>query len=70
MRSELIKFLRLRRNILSARIEFYVREGINMSKLFVMDHPLIQHKLSMIRDKRTSAKDFRELKRGFAAYGV
>lgn len=32
-----------------------------MSKLFVMDHPLIQHKLSMIRDKRTSAKDFREL---------
>ncbi len=61
MRSELIKFLRLRRNILSARIEFYIREGINMSKLFVMDHPLIQHKLSMIRDKRTSAKDFREL---------
>lgn len=32
-----------------------------MSKLFVMDHPLIQHKLSMIRDKSTSAKDFREL---------
>ena len=32
-----------------------------MSKLFVMDHPLIQHKLSMIRDKKTSAKDFREL---------
>ena len=32
-----------------------------MSKLFVMDHPLIQHKLSMIRDKKTSAKDFRSL---------
>lgn len=32
-----------------------------MSKLFVMDHPLIQHKLSMMRDKNTSSKDFREL---------
>ena len=32
-----------------------------MGKLVVMDHPLIQHKLSMIRNKDTSAKDFREL---------
>jgi uracil phosphoribosyltransferase len=32
-----------------------------MSKLFVMDHPLILHKISMIRDKRTGAKEFREL---------
>ncbi len=32
-----------------------------MSKLFVMDHPLIQHKLSVIRDKKTSVKEFREM---------
>lgn len=27
----------------------------------VMDHPLIQHKISMLRDKNTTVKDFREL---------
>lgn len=27
----------------------------------VMDHPLIQHKLSILRDERTGAKEFREL---------
>ena len=32
-----------------------------MGKLFVMDHPLIQHKLSLIRDKNTGSKEFREL---------
>lgn len=32
-----------------------------MSKLVVCDHPLIQHKLTMIRDMRTNTKDFREL---------
>ena len=32
-----------------------------MSKLCVFDHPLIQHKLSIMRDKRTSVKEFREL---------
>lgn len=32
-----------------------------MGKLFVMDHPLIQHKLTLIRDKQTGSKDFREL---------
>lgn len=32
-----------------------------MSKLYVMDHPLILHKISMIRDKNTGAKEFREL---------
>ncbi|MBF7096163.1 uracil phosphoribosyltransferase [Alkalibacter mobilis] len=32
-----------------------------MSKLIVMDHPLIVHKISMIRDKNTGAKEFREL---------
>jgi uracil phosphoribosyltransferase len=32
-----------------------------MGKLIVIDHPLIQHKISMLRDKETSTKDFREL---------
>ena len=30
-------------------------------QVFVMDHPLIQHKLSILRDKRTGTKQFREL---------
>lgn len=32
-----------------------------MGKLVVFDHPLIQHKLSIIRDEATGSKDFREL---------
>ncbi len=32
-----------------------------MSKVFEMDHPLIQHKLSVIRDASTGSKEFREL---------
>ena len=32
-----------------------------MSKLAVLNHPLILHKLSMIRDKDTKSKEFREL---------
>lgn len=32
-----------------------------MSNLYVMDHPLIQHKLSLMRDKETGSKEFREL---------
>lgn len=32
-----------------------------MSKVVVIDHPLIQHKLSFIRDKNTGSKEFREL---------
>ena len=31
------------------------------NNVFVMDHPLIQHKLSILRDKRTGTKQFREL---------
>lgn len=29
--------------------------------LFIMDHPLIKHKLSLIRDKNTGSKEFREM---------
>ena len=32
-----------------------------MSKVHVFDHPLIQHKLSVLRDKNTSVKEFREI---------
>ena len=32
-----------------------------MSKVMIFDHPLIQHKLSILRDERTSVKEFREL---------
>ena len=32
-----------------------------MSQLHVMDHPLIVHKLSIMRNKKTGSKDFREL---------
>lgn len=32
-----------------------------MKHVVVLDHPLIQHKLTMLRDKKTDVKDFREL---------
>ena len=32
-----------------------------MSKPVILDHPLIQHKISLLRDKNTGSKDFREL---------
>lgn len=32
-----------------------------MSKVHLLDHPLIQHKLTYIRDKNTGSKEFREL---------
>ena len=31
------------------------------NQVFVMDHPLIQHKLTYLRKKETGAKEFREL---------
>ncbi len=32
-----------------------------MGKILIMDHPLIQHKLSILRDKSTGSKEFRAL---------
>ena len=32
-----------------------------MSQLHVINHPMIQHKLSIMRDKETGSKDFRQL---------
>lgn len=32
-----------------------------MSKVHIIDHPLVQHKISLMRDKNTGVKEFREL---------
>lgn len=32
-----------------------------MSNVFVADHPLVQHKLAILRNEETSSKDFRQL---------
>ncbi|HJB69627.1 MAG TPA: uracil phosphoribosyltransferase [Candidatus Flavonifractor avistercoris] len=32
-----------------------------MEKVHILDHPLLQHKLSILRDERTGVKDFREV---------
>jgi len=40
----------------------YLKRGnVPMGKLYVLDHPLIQHKLTFIRDENTGTKQFREL---------
>ena len=32
-----------------------------MNNLHIIDHPLVQHKISLLRDKNTGTKEFREL---------
>ena len=32
-----------------------------MENVFIMDHPLIKHKISMLRDKNTGTNEFRKL---------
>ena len=34
---------------------------MDMEKVHILDHPLLQHKLSILRDERTGVKDFREV---------
>ncbi len=34
---------------------------MDMENIFVMDHPLIQHKLSLLRDKNTGTNEFRKM---------
>ena len=34
---------------------------MDKKNVFIFDHPLIQHKISLLRDKRTTTKEFREL---------
>ena len=38
------------------------------SKVVLVDHPMVQHKLSILRDKDTSSKQFRELVRELALF--
>ena len=38
-----------------------IEEKFARSYLHVIDHPLITHKLSIMRNKKTGSKDFREL---------
>ena len=40
-----------------------------MSQVRVFDHPLIQHKLTILRDQSTGHKEFRELVEEIAAPG-
>lgn len=37
------------------------KKSESFENVFVLDHPLIQHKLTLMRDKKTSTKEFREL---------
>ena len=48
-------------------IYFISYDGI-MQKIVVMDHPLIQHKVGLIRKKETGSKEFRELIGEIAMY--
>ena len=41
--------------------ELKVEVKVDDKKLVVLDHPLIEHKLSILRDKNTGTKEFREL---------
>ncbi len=45
----------------TAPVEEVKEENTVVDMLHVIDHPLIQHKLTIMRDKATGAKDFREL---------
>ena len=38
-----------------------------MSELYILDHPLITHKLSIMRNRKTGSKDFRTLVSEIAA---
>lgn len=38
------------------------------SRVTVLDHPLVQHKLSILRDRRTGTKQFRDLVRELARF--
>ena len=38
-----------------------MKEERHMGKLIIMDHPLIKHKIGIIRDENTGTKEFREM---------
>ena len=39
-----------------------------LARLTVVDHPLVQHKLSILRDEQTGTKQFRDLVRELALF--
>src|SRR5580700_1457048 len=41
-------------------------DGVLMNNVTVVGHPLVQHKLTLMRDKTTSTKGFRQLLREIA----
>ena len=43
-----------------------MRQDPRFPHLHIVDHPLVQHKLSFMRDKNTSTRDFRDLLREIA----
>lgn len=43
------------------QIPSHPERSVSMSIVTVMDHPLIQHKIGIMRDKNTSTKEFRAL---------
>jgi len=51
----------VRLNKIAAAEENRLHYFKNSKRVVVLDHPLVQHKLSMIRDKYTCMKDFRQL---------
>ena len=34
---------------------------MDMEKVHILDHPLLQHKLSILRDETTGVRDFRQV---------
>ena len=44
------------------KLNIYIIRGVErMKNLLVLDHPLIHHKISILRDKNTGSKEFRSL---------
>ena len=43
------------------KIKYEGRYTIMSNNVFIMDHPLIQHKISMLRDQNTGTNEFRKL---------
>ena len=44
------------------------KDPMDNSRVTLVDHPMVQHKLSILRDKTTSCKQFRELVRELALF--
>lgn len=42
-------------------LRIFTKEAITMANVTIFTHPLIQHKITYLRDKNTGSKEFREL---------